>query len=67
MLCDQASDEIFFIYQTTLHSPLVIFYNRIDRLSIPGVKINYGTPTLPTTPDGSSASHPMMTARSTQG
>ncbi len=42
MLCDQASDKIFFIYQTALHSPPVVFYNRIDRLSIPRVKINPG-------------------------
>jgi len=40
MLCDQASDKIFFIYQTTSHLPLVIFYNRIDRLSTARVKIN---------------------------
>jgi len=26
MLCDQASDKIFFIYQTTLHVPPVFFY-----------------------------------------
>jgi len=40
MLCDQASNKIFFIYQTALHSPLVIFYNRTDRLSTAGCKIN---------------------------
>ena len=40
MLCDQASDKIFFIYQTTSHVPPVVFYNRIDRLSIPRVEIN---------------------------
>ena len=41
MLCDQASDGIILkSLPTTLHSPLVIFYNRIDRLSIPTSKIN---------------------------
>jgi hypothetical protein len=42
MLCDQASDKIFFIYQTTLHVPPVFFYNRIDQLSIARVQINPG-------------------------
>ena len=40
MLCDQASDKIFFIYQTASHVPLVFFLNRIDQLSIPRVEIN---------------------------
>ena len=40
MLCDQASDKIFFIYQTTSHMPPVVFYNIIDQLSIPASKIN---------------------------
>jgi len=37
MLCDQASDKIFFIYQTTRH---LFFYDRISMLSIPASKIN---------------------------
>jgi len=40
MLCDQASDKIFFIYQTASHVPPVSFYNTIDQLSIARVKIN---------------------------
>ena len=40
MLCDQASDKIFFIYQTACHVPPQFFYYRIDRLSIPASKIN---------------------------
>jgi len=40
MLCDQASDKIIFIYQTTRHVPPVVFYNRIDQLSTAASKIN---------------------------
>ena len=39
MLCDQASDEIIFQIITS-HSPLLFFYNIIERLSIPRVEIN---------------------------
>ncbi len=35
MLCDQVSNKIFFIYQTTSHVPPVL-----DQLSIPTSKIN---------------------------
>ena len=43
MLCDQASDTIDSNhYQPciTSHSPLLFFYNIIERLSIPRVEIN---------------------------
>ncbi len=40
MLCDQASDKIFFIYQTASHRPPVFFYYRIDQLSTARVEIN---------------------------
>ncbi len=40
MLCDQASDKIFFIYQTTSHQPPVSFYYRIDQLSTARREIN---------------------------
>ena len=40
MLCDQASDEIFFIYQTTSHVPPLFFHYRIDQLSTAGGQIN---------------------------
>jgi len=42
MLCDQASDKIFFIYQTTSHVPLVFFYYGIDQLSTARCEINPG-------------------------
>jgi hypothetical protein len=60
MLCDQASDKIFFIYQPASHVPPVSFYNTIDQLSIARVEISWGTATLPTTPDSSGADHPAL-------